>query len=166
MEMIRRIHCGGTTYEYGMNWPGAKKLADDDLNQLTVGPMFFRYGTEEDQTDEDSSSWDVAPYYYEVWCVTRELYVSFWGSEASDRLGGTFQVDREKLRETLQRLAVTVRRIPYDKVDFADSEMPALEAFEEIKLRFLEIEGDEEAEVAEAEAEQIAASGNGQVATP
>jgi hypothetical protein len=148
MQLIRRLVHGNTIYVLGGKWPGADEKADEDLSQLTVGAIFFRYGNEED-LGGDNPSTDVTPCHYEAWCVTREVFVAYFGDIASQLLGGNFVIDRDKLAETMQGLIVTRREWPYDKIEFADYEMPAVEALEEIKLRFMEIAGEEEAEDAE-----------------
>lgn len=169
MKFIKRLVHGLTVYEYGGKWPGATELAEDDPNQLTVGPMFLRWSTEED-LGGDPPTTDVTPCYYEVWCVTREVYVSFFGSEASQLLGGNFQVDRERLHEYMRQLMVTVREFPYSRIEFSDSEMPALEAFQEIKIRLREIADQVASDDDELEEEERGVSdepevdaGNGQV---
>lgn len=173
--MISRLQTKtGEVYALGQLWPGAEPTADNDPNQLKVGPIFLLPGEEApeyDYDDEGEPTGDITatfsqPPRYEVWCVTDRVL-----SIMMAQLHG-HQVPEEELAYIHQgNVGMTRRTLYLDTVAAVDEDWPAAKAFVRLVDRFIDLgradEEEQEARDAEREErqqeyqEQLASQSNG-----
>jgi len=151
----------GAVYQIGETWPGP----NPENTSCQVGPIFFRPETtegvssSEEEEDDAIVASEAQPAHYEVWRVSDELFVAFFG-----HLRGV-EIDSEAVAKAVTSGELVRRVIYLDKVLQADESWGALEAFQAITERFAEMSPPEEEEEKPTAGSAVQPNSNGASAT-